>query len=104
MSKASRSSGNWRPVSVAYLLHNLGLVAYDQGDYLTAQALYEESLAIKRALGDAGGISFSLHNLAMVANAQSNFADSKALYEESLAMKRELGDKRNRPSLNNLTS
>ena len=44
-------------------LNNLGIVAVNQGDYPAARALHEESLAIRRELGDQSGIATSLNNL-----------------------------------------
>src|SRR5262249_59160138 len=49
------------------VLHGAGLLAYWQGDYQAAQALYEESLAIRRELGDRQLISDSLNSLGCVA-------------------------------------
>lgn len=40
------------PDGVAYTLNNLGDVARDQGEFPRAAALYEESLALQRDLGD----------------------------------------------------
>src|SRR5579871_6424352 len=62
-------------------------------DYATARALYEESLAIRRELGDKNGIADSLSNLGEMAKEQGDYAAARALYEESLAIRRELGDK-----------
>jgi predicted ATPase/DNA-binding SARP family transcriptional activator len=84
-------------------LDGAGMLACDQGDYGTAKALYEESLAIRRELGDRPGIANSLHNLGLVANFQEDYAASRALYEESLAIRREMEDRQGiASSLNNL--
>ena len=84
-------------------LNVAGVLAYHQGDYPAARGLDEESLAIRRQLGDRKGVAASLNNLGLVACDQGEFAAARMLYEESLAIKRELGD---RPgianSLNNL--
>src|SRR5258707_5160798 len=45
----------FRSHSIALSLSNVGHVALDQGDYPAARALLEESLAIRRALGDRFG-------------------------------------------------
>src|SRR5258705_202564 len=47
----------------AYVLNAAGVLSYHQGDYPAARALYEESLAIRRGLGDRFGIAGSLGNL-----------------------------------------
>ena len=50
--------------SIAGSLNNLGNVAYVQDDYASARSLYEESLAIKRELGDKLGVAGCLEDLA----------------------------------------
>jgi len=81
----------------------MAMVANAQGDFAASKALYEESLAIKRELGDRRGIANALNNLGMVAVEQGNYAAGRSLYEESLAIKRELGDRRGTANtLNNL--
>ena len=77
----------------AKALSAAGLLAYWQGDYTSARARHEECLAIRRQLGDRGGMGISLNNLGMVARSQGDHASARALYEECLAIKRELGDR-----------
>src|SRR5579871_3168636 len=75
--------------------HNeAGNLAYLQGDYAGARALYEESLAIYKGLGDQKSIAALLSNLGNVAYDQGDYAAARQLYEESLAIRREIGDKR----------
>src|SRR5438105_4121141 len=64
---------------IAASLNNLGLVAFEQGDYPAARALYEESLAIRRELGDRRGIALSLGNLGTVAFEQGDHLAARAL-------------------------
>ena len=65
--------------------------------------LYEESLALRRELGDKQGIAVGLSNLGNALQAQGNYASSRSLLEESLALRRDIGDKRGVAiSLNNL--
>ncbi len=78
----------------AKALNAAGLLAFRQGDYPSARALYEESLAIYRELGDRRGIAHSLNNLGNVACEQGDYPSARALFEESLAIYRELGDRR----------
>ena len=59
----------------------------------TARVLYEESLAIRRQLGDRWGMASSLNNLGNVAHDQGGYRAARALYEQSLAIARELGDR-----------
>jgi tetratricopeptide (TPR) repeat protein len=55
--------------------------------------LYEESLALKREMGDKWGIAGLLNNLGNMAFAQGDYSAAWALYKESLALGREMGDK-----------
>ena len=87
----------------AKVLHAAGVLAYQQGDYAAAKSLNEESLSIRRQLGDRKGIADSLNNLGLVVCDQGDFSAARALYEESLAIKRELKDRSGiANSLNNL--
>jgi len=80
-----------------------GVLAREQGDYVAARASHEESLALRRKIGDREGIASSLSNLGSVAHEQGDFPGAEALYEESLAIRRELGDRQGMAtSLNNL--
>jgi non-specific serine/threonine protein kinase len=73
------------------------------GDYPAAQARYEESLALYRALGDRQGIAVCTGNLGNLAYDRGEREAAKTLYAECLALGRELGDSRSVAlSLNNL--
>ena len=77
----------------AYVLNAAGVLAYLQGDYPAAREPHEESLSIRRELGDRIGIARSLGNLGIVTFQQGDYPAARALYEESLATHRELGDR-----------
>jgi predicted ATPase/DNA-binding SARP family transcriptional activator/Tfp pilus assembly protein PilF len=77
----------------AKALQGAGSLANSQGDFASARVSLEESLTLRRELGDRRGIAASLFNLGLVAYAQGDYAAAKSLYEESLAIRRELGDK-----------
>jgi predicted ATPase/Tfp pilus assembly protein PilF/DNA-binding SARP family transcriptional activator len=77
----------------AKALHGAGNLTTYLGDYAAARALHEESLTIRRALGDKRGIADALHNLGAIAHYQGDYARARALYEESLSLRRELDDK-----------
>jgi predicted ATPase/DNA-binding SARP family transcriptional activator len=79
----------------AKALNVAGDLANRQGDYKSARALNEESLANYRELGDKAGIAHSLNSLGHVAREQGDYEAARTLYEQSLAMNRELGDKGN---------
>jgi predicted ATPase/class 3 adenylate cyclase/DNA-binding XRE family transcriptional regulator len=76
----------------AKALHGAGVLAWRQGDFAQAALLQEESLALRRELGDKQGIARSLHYLGSVTADGGDYARATALYEESLALSRELGD------------
>jgi tetratricopeptide (TPR) repeat protein len=68
-----------------------GNLTFDQGDYALATALYQESLALARELGDSRGVATSLNNLGMVATSQGDYEGATAFLDESLALHRQLG-------------
>lgn len=76
----------------AYALKGAGTVATWQGDYAAARTLNEESLAIRRELGDKPGVATMLNNLAIIAGLQHDMKGAYTLNEESLILFRELGD------------
>jgi predicted ATPase/DNA-binding SARP family transcriptional activator len=82
-----------RTAARAWALQIAGELAYGQGEYGAARALFEESLAIKRELGDKQGITWSLCWLGIAARDQGDYGAARALLEESLAIFRELGQK-----------
>jgi predicted ATPase/class 3 adenylate cyclase len=89
----------------AKALHGAGILAVQQGDYNAARLLYQESLAIRRSLGNKRGVADLLNNLGVLARYQGDYDAARPLYEESLALYRELGEKRPIAfALNNLAS
>jgi predicted ATPase len=77
----------------AKALNWAGALAWKQGDYAAARTLYEQSLALRRELGDRGGVGAVLSNLGLLAYEQGDYARARALHEESLAIDRESGDR-----------
>jgi tetratricopeptide (TPR) repeat protein len=55
--------------------------------------LHEESLGIRRELGDRRGIAVSLNNLGLLANQQGDYAAAEVLHNESLAISQDIGDR-----------
>jgi len=87
----------------AQALKGAGTLAAQQGDNPTARARYEESLAIRRALGDKPGAATLLHNLGIIAYYMDDFAAARELDEQALAAFRQIGDRfAASQSLNNL--
>jgi predicted ATPase/DNA-binding winged helix-turn-helix (wHTH) protein/Tfp pilus assembly protein PilF len=87
------ATGRQAAAARAKALNGAGGLARHQGDNAAARALFEQSLAIYRELGDRQRIAFSLNNLGVVADDQGDYPAARALHEESLAIQRELGDK-----------
>ena len=85
------------PVSLrqarAKLVQSAGTLAAQQGDYPAAAELYEESLALRRELGDKRGTANLLNNLGVLARFEGDLATARARYEESLALLRSLSDR-----------
>ncbi|MEO8740580.1 MAG: tetratricopeptide repeat protein [Casimicrobiaceae bacterium] len=98
-----KAGGDDRTPERAKVLNAASALAYYQGDYRACRALSEESLAIRRELGDQKGTGVSLNNLGLLALEHGDFASARACLDESLAIKRELGDVAGMAaSLNNL--
>src|SRR5206468_2127639 len=72
-------------------LNAAGALAYQQGDYGAARALYEEGLAIGRELKDNWVIGASLNSLGLVANEQGDYEAARRLLDEALDVAREAG-------------
>lgn len=70
-----------------------GVLARVLSDYAESRLLYEESLAIRKTLGDRRGIADSLGNLGNLADDEGDYATALSLYKECLAIQREMGDK-----------
>ncbi len=70
-----------------------GTLVWRQGDFGRAMALYEESLALARDLGDQRGIAMALMGRGLVHKRHGDFDAATALFEESLEVSRNLEDK-----------
>jgi predicted ATPase/class 3 adenylate cyclase/Tfp pilus assembly protein PilF len=92
LAEALRYGEHLPPPVRAKVLHGLGVLAYEQGDYPQAESYFEESLALRRELGDKMGMIASLNNLANVALFGSDYSSAAVRYEEALLLARELGD------------
>ena len=82
------------PAAVARALLGAGQLAFMQGEAAQAVALYEESLALYRGLGQSQGIAGALALLGQATQARGEAARAHALLAESLAQFEELGDAR----------
>ena len=77
----------------ALALKGAGTVSTWQGDYAAARELNQESLAIRRELGDTPGVATLLNNLGIIARFQHNLEDARQMNNESLALFRKIGDR-----------
>jgi predicted ATPase/DNA-binding XRE family transcriptional regulator/Tfp pilus assembly protein PilF len=76
----------------AKALNALGLLCWYQGEATTAQPIFAEALAIRRALGDSSKVAATLNNLGMVAWSLGDYDAARRMYEECLANDRAAGD------------
>ena len=76
-------------------LNGAGNVAAARGEHARAAPLHEESLALRRWLGDTTGVAISLLNLGTAARNLGNPAVAHARFDEGLRLFRRLGDTRN---------
>ncbi|MGQ0550991.1 MAG: ATP-binding protein [Armatimonadota bacterium] len=82
-----------RTAARAKALNGAGNLAYNQGDYAAAQDLHEQSLAIRREVGDQQSVAGSLNNLALVARRRGDYVGARALLEEAIGINRMLGNR-----------
>ncbi len=82
-----------RTASRANALQGAGWLAGRQGDYAPARSQLEESIEIRRAVGNRAGLMFSLNALGSVAVMQGDTVAARAALEEALTIGRELGNK-----------
>jgi predicted ATPase/class 3 adenylate cyclase len=68
-----------------------GYLATSLGRYEDALKHYEQSLEIRRKLGDERGIAATLNNLGMAHEYQRNYEKARPLFEEALGLFRKLG-------------
>ncbi len=87
---ADREAG---PAIRAKALAGAGSLARVLRDYDRATELFDESLELRRGLGDAAGIANSLNNLAIVAQWQNDLDRAATLLDEALAQAREADDR-----------
>ncbi|MGA8151785.1 MAG: protein kinase [Terriglobales bacterium] len=78
----------------ARALFAAGVLAGEQGDYASADALISESQDIALQLGDKTGVAVSLNARAVLVRDRGDVATAHILFEASLALWRELGDQR----------
>jgi non-specific serine/threonine protein kinase len=78
----------------ARALEGAGVLAKDQGDHDEAERLIEQSLALRRRLGDKDTVAGTLTNLGTVVSARGDYDRARALYGEALVLRRASGDRK----------
>jgi len=82
------------PAVRAAALRSLGGTVYIVGEFDRGLELYEQSLALYRALGDESGESHMLHRIAVDALNRGDIARARALADEGLEFSERLGDRK----------
>lgn len=77
----------------AKALNAAGILATEQGDLAGARALTEESIAIRRLIGDRLGVARSLLMLGRLARMQGDWVEADRCWSESLSEHEQLGEK-----------
>ena len=78
--------------SLSGTLGNLGLIAYNVGDYITAHSLEMESYKIFQEFGNKAGICFTLNMLGYIARRQGDLQAARRYHEESIACYHQAAD------------
>ena len=89
LSVARESAGR---SEAAFALNTMAIIAGEQCNFPAARALLEESLGIRRELGDRAQAD-TLNNLGVLSFRQGEFGVARGFYEQSLASFREVGDR-----------
>jgi predicted ATPase/DNA-binding CsgD family transcriptional regulator len=85
-------AAGWSELQGAALYH-LGLVAYDQMDWVTSNNRHAQSLRVAHGVNDVLGVARALRGLALVAHQRGEYERARQLHEEGLAKRREIGEK-----------
>ncbi len=88
----ARTSADDHSAAHAQALHCAGGLAWNLGKLATAATFFEQTVALRRELGDKRGMAQSLSNLGAVNVSLKNFPKARACIEEALAIGQELGD------------
>ena len=75
-------------------LNRLGDVLWRQGRFASAEAVFEESLELRRRVGDEIAVAYSLNNLAAVSAARGHLDTAQRTLETGLALTRRTANER----------
>ena len=89
----------------AYYLHNAAFDLDRIAEYTKALPLYEQSLVIRKEIGDRAGEGTTLSNIGAIHHAKGDYAATLKYLEQSLDISQEIGDRRGEGvTLNNLAT
>ncbi len=74
-------------------LNNISQIYQARGDYDTALKYLEQSLKIRREIGDRAGEGVTLNNMATAAHARGDYDTALKFLEQDLKIGREIGDR-----------
>ena len=81
--------GSFEPsMTLALVLHAAGNLAYRQDDPHAARQYYQQSLDVRRAIGEEEAIAGSLGSLGNVAQALGEWDEARSLFEQTLEISR----------------
>ena len=91
------------PLLRSNVLSSAGILAWSARDLDASRSMHEQSLLLRRQLGDKQRTASTLNNMGLVAQDQGDYEGALNLFQESLEICRELDDKADIAStLNNL--
>jgi tetratricopeptide (TPR) repeat protein len=73
----------------------LGRMAFERGDYNSAEQRFQETQAIAGELNDQDGVALSHHRLGIVAQFRGDYYTAEQRYQAALAIFEEVGDRAN---------
>ncbi len=88
------AAGEEFPALRGKMLNLAGALASYQDDFEGAKRLYEECLAVRRAIGDRKGVANALHNFGILLRERGDLDRAAEFYDESFAIFEDLGDPR----------
>ena len=84
---------NISPVRNAKAMNSLGVLGLSVGDYETALAYLQQSLAIQQKIGDTSGEGTTLNNISQIYDARGDYETALGYLQQSLAIHQQIGDK-----------
>jgi non-specific serine/threonine protein kinase len=80
------------PDGRARALNGASVMAFRQGEYISARSLADDALVLSREVADTRSTSDALNNIGSAAYGQGDYSAAGYHFQQSLELKRELGD------------